>query len=219
MIDWLMTPVLQWGEVATTRGELLGFVTGVVTVCLVVRRSIWNWPIGVANVLLLMILFWDAGLYADSALQIVYVVLGLVGWWVWFRGGPGTAGPELVVSRTSPREWAGLLLGGAALTIALWLFLDRLTGSTVPFPDAVTTALSLVATYGQVRKLLESWWFWIAADVVYVPLYAYKGLYLTAVLYVVFLALCVAGLIAWRRALAVPDSPASAPAVGAPSAS
>lgn len=209
MIDWLTEPVLQWGAAATTRGEILGFLTGVVNVYLVVRRNIWNWPIGIANVLLLMILFWDAGLYADSALQIVYVVLAVTGWWVWWRGGPGAPGPELVVSRLSRREWVWLLVGGAAATVALWLFLDRLTGSTVPFPDAVTTALSLVATYCQVRKLLESWWFWIAADVIYVPLYVHKGLYVTAALYVMFLALCVAGLIAWRRALEQPSAAAA----------
>jgi nicotinamide mononucleotide transporter len=75
--------------------------------------------------------------------------------------------------------------------------LDRVTDSTVPLPDAITTVLSLLATWGQARKKLESWWLWIAADVVYVPLYAYKVLWLTAVLYVGFLALCVFGLRSW----------------------
>jgi nicotinamide mononucleotide transporter len=92
-------------------------------------------------------------------------------------------------------------VAGVLFTGAVWLFLDRLTGSTVPLPDAVTTVLSLLATYGQCRKLVENWWLWIAADVIYIPLYAYKSLYLTAVLYLVFLALCVAGLRSWRADL------------------
>jgi nicotinamide mononucleotide transporter len=82
-------------------------------------------------------------------------------------------------------------------TLLLTAVLDRTTDSTVPFWDALTTALSLAATYGQCRKQVESWYLWIAADLVYVPLYAYKGLYLTSILYAGFLLLCVVGLRAW----------------------
>jgi nicotinamide mononucleotide transporter len=80
----------------------------------------------------------------------------------------------------------------------LWVLLDRVTDSTVPLPDALTTVLSLLATYGQSRKKVESWWIWITADLIYIPLYLYKGLWLTSILYVVFLCLCLAGLRAWR---------------------
>jgi nicotinamide mononucleotide transporter len=178
---------------------LLGFATGLLTVGLLVRQHILNWPIGILNVLLLMLVFWSAGLYADAGLQIVYVVLGLYGWWAWLYG--GARHTPLVVRRTSRTEWIGLAVTGVLLTGGLWLFLDQLTGSTVPLADALTTALSLLATYGQTRKLVESWWIWIAADLVYIPLYGYKDLWLTAILYVAFLVLCVLGLRAWRRAL------------------
>jgi nicotinamide mononucleotide transporter len=146
-----------------------------------------------------MVVFWSAGLYADAGLQIVYVVLGLYGWWAWLYGGARRS--RLVVRSTSRAEWLGLAVAGVLLTGGLWLFLDRLTSSTVPLADAVTTALSLLATYGQTRKLVENWWLWIAADLIYIPLYGYKDLWLTAILYVAFLVLCVLGLRAWRRAL------------------
>ncbi len=81
---------------------------------------------------------------------------------------------------------------------------SRTVSATVPVWDGLTTALSLAATYGQCRKLVESWWLWIAADIVYIPLYAYKELYLTSLLYAGFLTLCLIGLRNWRRDLAAP---------------
>ena len=181
--------------------ELVGAVTGVWCVWLVARQDPGNWPIGIANNLAFLLLFATAGLYADAGLQVVYAVLALYGWWNWVFGG-GHRG-ELPVRRTGPGEWIGLAIGGPIALGALWALLARATDSTVPWWDAVTTVLSLLATYGQTRKLYESWWFWIAADVAYIPLYGYKGLWVTAVVYVVFLALCVRGLVRWRQDVVV----------------
>jgi nicotinamide mononucleotide transporter len=91
--------------------------------------------------------------------------------------------------------------GDACRRNRLIFFLRRFTDSTVPNWDALTTALSLAATYGQTKKLLESWLIWILVDVIYVPLYIYKGLWLTSALYAIFMILCVVGLRAWQRAL------------------
>ncbi|TYK46072.1 nicotinamide riboside transporter PnuC [Actinomadura decatromicini] len=195
----LLDPAFHLGDVPTTWAELLGFATGAVNVWLVVRQNIWNWPVGIANVILLGLVFLDGGLYADSGLQIVYVALQLYGWWVWLYGGEGR--DRLPVRRTRAAEWAALAVAGAAGTALLTWALSAWTDSTVPFWDALTTAISLAATYGQSRKLLESWWLWIAADLVYIPLYFYKDLKLTSALYLVFLTLCVSGLLAWRRDL------------------
>lgn len=198
MIDWLNSTAVTTFGAPTTWAEVLGFATGLVNVWLLVRRHILNWPVGILNVLLLMLVFWSAGLYADAGLQTVYVLLGLYGWWAWLHGGASRS--PLVVRATTRAEWIVLAGAGVVLTGGLWLFLDRLTSSTVPLADAFTTALSLLATYGQSRKLIENWWLWIAADLIYIPLYGYKDLWLTALLYVAFLALCIAGLRAWRKA-------------------
>jgi nicotinamide mononucleotide transporter len=182
-------------------------------VWLVARQNVWNWPIGVANNVTFLVLFWTAGLYADSALQVVYLGLGLYGWWAWLRG--GVSHTALTVTRTTRYQWVVLAAVGVLATAGVTLLLDRVTDSSVPLPDATTTVLSLLATWGQARKKLESWWLWIAADLVYVPLYAYKGLWLTAVLYLGFLALCVFGLRNWLAAsytttpLAAAGKPAS----------
>jgi nicotinamide mononucleotide transporter len=156
---------------------------------------------------LFLLLFATAGLYADAGLQVVYMVLAVYGWWSWRFGGAQHDG--LKVSAMPGRT--ALVLGAATLltTLGLWALLDRVTDSSVPLWDAVTTALSLAATYGQTRKYLQCWWIWIAADVLYVPLYASKGLWLTAGLYVGFILLCLNGYLSWRRDLR--QAPASVP--------
>jgi nicotinamide mononucleotide transporter len=179
--------------------EVLGFVTGAVCVWLLARQIIWNWPIGIANNALYLIVFLRSGLYGDAGLQVVYMILGAYGWWTWLHVTPGRA--ELPITRTSGGTWTWLIPATGVAAIGLALFLGRFTDSTVPGWDGFTTALSLAAIYGQSRKYVESWWIWIAADVIYIPLYIYKHLWLTSVLYLVFLILCVIGLREWRRAL------------------
>ncbi|MFD7030545.1 nicotinamide riboside transporter PnuC [Streptomyces sp. NPDC059917] len=194
--------------------EVLGFATGALCVWLVARQHVANWPIGIANNVFFIVLFARAGLYADAGLQIVFIALAAYGWWSWTHGGgPGTA-EALPVRATTRTEWTWLAAAGAVGVLALTLLLGRVSDSTVPFWDALTTGLSLAATYGQCRKLVESWWLWIAADLVYIPLYAYKGLYLTSVLYAGFLVLCLIGLRNWRRE-ATTASGARTAAVGA----
>ncbi|GAA2453876.1 nicotinamide riboside transporter PnuC [Streptomyces macrosporus] len=211
----LQEPLFTLLDTPVSWTEVLGFGSGALCVWLVARQHIANWPIGIANNLFFILLFTGAGLYADAGLQVVYIALAAYGWWSWVRGGPEAASGRLPVTRTDARTWWVLVPATAAVTVGLTLLLDRATDSTVPFWDALTTALSLAATYGQCRKKVESWYLWIAADVVYVPLYAYKGLYLTALLYLGFMALCVVGLVGWRRELvgrAGSDVPVGAPA-------
>jgi nicotinamide mononucleotide transporter len=179
--------------------EVLGFVTGALCVWLLARQIIWNWPIGIANNALYLIVFLRSGLYGDAGLQVVYMLLGAYGWWTWLHVTPGQT--ELPITRTSGVTWTWLIPATGVAAIALAFFLARFTDSTVPGWDGFTTALSLSAIYGQSRKYVESWWIWIAADVIYIPLYIYKNLRLTSVLYLVYLILCVIGLREWRRAL------------------
>src|SRR3954464_12629202 len=102
----LLGTAFTLGGTPTTWAEVLGFVTGVINVWLVVRQNIWNWPIGIANVILLGLIFLAGGLYAGGGLQAVYVVLQAYGWWQWLYGGQGRT--ELTTRRTSVPEWAAL---------------------------------------------------------------------------------------------------------------
>lgn len=192
----LATPVLAQ---VSPWSEALGFTTGALCVWLAAISDPLTWPVGIANNLLYLVIFWRSGLYADSLLQLVYVAISLYGIWRW-RSGAGAAAVR-PGGRTSSREWAALAAIGVVACTALGLFLDRHTPSTVPWADASTSVLSLCAQWLMSRRFLENWLLWIAADLVYIPLYLYKDLALTAGLYAVFLALCVQGFVGWRREL------------------
>lgn len=177
--------------------ELLGFVAGAICVWLQVKENVWNWPAGIANNIFYVVVFWRSGLYADSLLQWFYISISIYGWWNWLRG--GAAHSRLTISRTSR---IGMLVYAALTACGMFLFyelLRRYTNSTVPLWDGLTTAMSLTAQYMLTRKVIENWWWWIAVDVIYIGLYTYKRLFLTSVLYAIFMVMCIFGLREWRE--------------------
>jgi nicotinamide mononucleotide transporter len=189
--------------------ELVAVLFGIVSVFLSVRDKIWSWPTAIVNVALYFVLFYQPGLYSDMGLQAVYFVLSIYGWYEWLYGGAGHT--TLAVSRTTPRLWTILI----AIAVVFWAILGKLTsglpGVALPYVDAATATTSLVAQYLMTRKLLENWALWIAVDVVYIGMFIFKGLYLTAGNYAVYLGLAVLGHIAWKRSL-LSATPAVAPA-------
>lgn len=179
--------------------ELLAAVVGAISVWLSVRQNIWSWPTAIVNVVLYALVFYDAKLYADMGLQVIYAILSVYGWYEWLYGGAGHT--ELHVTRTTPRLWG--LLGTIAVvgSFVLGTVLRHETDAALPYMDASLSSTSLVAQWMMTRKLLENWLVWIAVDVLYVGMFIFKGLYLTAGLYAVFLALAVRGWIDWRRSM------------------
>lgn len=190
--------------------EILGFLTGAACVALLVRQNIWNWPIGIANNLLFIVLFYRTGLYADVGLQGFYIAISLYGWWSWLHGGRDHG--ALKVGRVPPAAALALAVGVALATAGLAGLLRRYTNSTVPVLDSLITALSLAAQFMMTRKWLENWGVWIAANCISIGLLIYKGLYVTSGLYLVYQVLCILGLVAWRRALRGEAPPAGLPA-------
>lgn len=179
-----------------THLEAASFITGALCVWLTVKESVWNFPISLVNVTTFCIVFFRAHLLADGSLQIVYFLLTLLGWYLWLYGGERHT--VMVIHRASPRENIGVGIALVVMFLSLWFTLPFLGGSAAAL-DAVTTSLSLCAQWLLNRKRLENWLYWIVADIVYVPLYCYKGLYLTAILYGVFLCMAIMGWREWQR--------------------
>ena len=177
--------------------ESVAAVAGVVSVFLSARENIWSWPTALLNVSLYTYIFYRSGLYSDMGLQVVYFALSLYGWYHWLYGGAQHS--RLHVSRASRRVW--IIAGATAVLFwfALSAYTSTLPGVSLPYLDAALTTASLVAQWMMTRKILENWVIWIIADVVYVPMFLYKGLYPTAAQYTVFLVLAVMGFVSWRR--------------------
>lgn len=178
--------------------EIAGFLTGALAVWLAVKQSPWTWPVGMANAVFFFVLFWRARLYGDMTLQLLFFALCVLGSYRWLFGGAGHT--ELPVSRIRRRGAIVYTTAGAVATAALAPYL-RSIGDASPWLDALTTVMSVEAQYLMTKKIFEHWYIWIAADLVYVWLYTERQLYLTGVLYVIFLAMCVAGLAEWRRSV------------------
>lgn len=199
----LLATALHWWPLSMT--EALGFATGGTCVWLCVREHLWNWPLGLANNVVFFALFWHSRLYADMGLQAVYFSFGVYGWWNWIYGGQQNG--ALKVTRTPPGEALALAALSPLATWGLWALLVAVQDAA-PFLDALTTVLSLVAQYLLCRKRLENWVVWIVVDAIYVPLYLSRNLHLTALLYALFLVMCLYGLRVWLPARC---SPAATP--------
>lgn len=175
--------------------EWIGAAAGLACVWLVARANIWNWPVSILNTTLYFVVFLRASLYADASLQVVFTALGLYGWWSWRFG--GALGGALAIRRATRVEALVAVFASLAGTALSALVLAGATDSPVPIWDSSVLVLSLAATWAQARKILESWWVWILVDLISVPLYVARDLYPTALLYTLFLALCVVGLRRW----------------------
>jgi nicotinamide mononucleotide transporter len=194
VLAWLSAAWLAFQPYAV---ETVGVLLGVLTVWLTVKQNNWCWLVGSLSNALFTVLFFREKLYADMVLQLIYIALNAYGWYAWRFGGQQRT--ALPVSRTPPGArlaLAGLVLAGTA---AVTFYLSRFTDAALPFWDAATTVLSLTAQYMLARKWIENWWVWISVNVMYIGIYASKELYLTSAQQLVFIALSLAGWLAWRQ--------------------
>ncbi|HEV2043583.1 MAG TPA: nicotinamide riboside transporter PnuC, partial [Sphingomicrobium sp.] len=143
--------------------EILAALLGVVNVLLVVRRSIWNYPFGLAMVSLYFFVFWDAKLYSDALLQLFFVVINFYGWWNWSHA--ATVDDGVAVGWMNNRARA-IWLGGTIFAVLGWgTLMARFTDAAAPMADAAVAGMSVAAQLLLSLRRVESWLLWIAVDV------------------------------------------------------
>ena len=177
--------------------EAAAFILGVLNVLLLVRRSIWNYPFGIAMVSLYAVVFFEAKLYSDALLQIFFLVVQIYGWMHWVRA--RAAEGEIRVETLSNPARLAILAAAAAATIGWGSLMQAYTDASYPFWDASVAMLSVTAQILLARRYLENWALWVVVDLLSIGLYAAKGLWLTLILYVIFLGLATWGLWQWNK--------------------
>ena len=179
--------------------DQVNLVLGIVGVWLMIRRSLWAFPVGLVAVSVQGVLFYRTRYYADATLQIFFFAALAYGWWHWVKD--KGAAPELPVTRQT-RGAVLATIGLAGAGTVLWaLVLRRYTDALMPFRDAFIAAFSVAAQVLQSRKQIENWPFWIVVNSVAVASYWLGGLYYTALLYAVYLVMALVGWSEWRRAM------------------
>ena len=179
--------------------DQVNLVLGIVGVWLMIRRSLWAFPVGLVAVSVQGVLFYRTRYYADATLQIFFFAALAYGWWHWVKD--KVAAAELPVTRQSrPALLATIVLAGAG-TVLWALVLRRYTDAIMPFRDAFIAAFSVAAQVLQSCKQIENWPFWIGVNSVAVASYWLGGLYYTALLYAVYLVMAFGGWREWRRAM------------------
>lgn len=189
MIDWLVLNGL----------ELFGTISALIYLYFSIKQNVWLWPLGFLASAVYAVVYLRSGFYADMGLQIYYLVISIYGWYHWVFGQSNLEKEALTVQRLNMR--LGLILLGVSLLLFVLIafVLDFFTDSDVPIGDALTTAFSITATWMLARKIIEHWLVWVVVDLLAMCLYAYKGLYLTAGLFLVYTLMAVVGYRQWQK--------------------
>ena len=176
--------------------EITGVITGLLCVALAAINNIWNWPVAIVSVGIYIFIFFNTRLYADMGLQVYFMIMNVYGWYYWSRKPNNEEKtPVLLVTKKE------LILSAIATVVFTFILgtVLKYTTASYPYIDSFCAACSLVAQVFLARKVLENWLIWIFVDIVYVGIYIFKGLELTAIMYGIYVAIALFGYIDWKK--------------------
>ena len=190
--------------------EILGLLVGLLYLYWEYRADWRLWIASVVMPAISLFVYWNAGLYADFAIDIYYLLIAVYGFWVWRRREPSPLGEirgGATITRTPLRFWPLLALAFLVIYLGIAYVLIHFTPSTVPWWDALNTALSIVAMWMLARKWVEQWLVWLVVDAISTGLYIYKGIPFYAVLYAIYTVIAWFGYRRWVSEMGAPSLP------------
>jgi len=179
--------------------EITAVVLALAYLVLAIRENIACWFAAILSTSIYIVLMYKAGLYMESALQLFYIAMAVYGWYSWKHG----EGPEnkLPVSSWPLNRHVVPLVLILLFTLASGFALSRYSDAAMPYLDSFTTWGAIVTTWMVARKIIQNWHYWFIIDSVSVYLYVSRGLWLTALLFVLYLVLIVIGYREWRKSM------------------
>lgn len=186
--------------------EIVAVILAVAYLLLAAKEIIWCWLCAFVSSAIYVYLFWQVGLLMESMLNVFYISMALAGWLQWRYGGDKQEG----LSIKTLKAWQHALILLLILILA-WLngwFMQNNTAAAWPYVDSFTTWASILTTFMVIYKVLENWVYWFVIDALSIYLYLDRGLYLTVLLFLIYLVIVVFGFISWRNRLLVGDKSA-----------
>lgn len=178
-----------------TQLEWAAAAFGVVNIALLIWRSVWNFPFGIAMVGLYIVVFFEERLYAEAGLQVFFILAQVWGWWLWLKvGGEDNRVPVRWLDNMSRGVWG---LATLAVSLNLGWIMHRFTDAVMPYADSAIAGASVAAQVLLAFRRIENWILWILIDIASILLYINRGLYPTAGLYGGMLVMSLLGLKEW----------------------
>ena len=182
-----------------TSWEILAVFLSVSYILLAIKQNLWSWVAAFFSTLIYSILFFDASLLMDSALNIFYLVMAVYGWYSWKYGNIKAQNEQLKITTygiTNNFKIIGILI---LISIVLGYIMANYTSADFAYLDTFTTVFAVFATYMLAKKVLENWIYWVVIDTVSIYIYIQKGFYLTAVLFAIYTVLACVAYIQWKK--------------------
>jgi len=177
--------------------EVAGVISGLLCVYLAAKNIIWNWPLAIISVVIYIFIFYDSHLFADMGLQVYFLAVNIYGWYFWSKKSPTAT--KTPVTSIKQRE---VILSAVAIVVFTFLLgwtLFNHTTASYPYLDSFCTACSIVSQFFMARKVLQNWLLWVFVDAIYVGIYIFKDLHLTAVMYAIYIVIALIGYVDWKR--------------------
>ncbi len=192
-------PALLRAWQALSGWEIAAVVLGIAYLLLAMRESLWCWYAAFAGTSIYLYLFWQVGLLMESLLQVYYLGMAVYGWWQWQQGGKTPGESSRPIARWSLGRHGFAIAAVLALSAVSGALLSAYSDARLPYLDSFTTWGAILTTWMVARKILENWLYWLVVDSASIYLYLDRELYLTSLLFAIYLVIVVLGFRQWLQ--------------------